>query len=39
MKGVLAAVLGGWRFGRNVLAGQLVMLCAGILALIVSRVV
>jgi uncharacterized membrane protein (DUF4010 family) len=38
VKGVLAAGLGGWRFGRYVLAGQLVMLCAGILALAASRV-
>lgn len=38
VKGVLAAVLGGWRFGRYVLAGQLLMLCAGILALAASRV-
>lgn len=37
VKGVLAAVLGGWRFGRYVLAGQLLMLVAGILALAVSR--
>lgn len=38
VKGVLAAVLGGWRFGRYVLAGQLLMLCAGILALAAGRV-
>jgi uncharacterized membrane protein (DUF4010 family) len=38
VKGVLAAVLGGWRFGRYVLSGQLLMLCAGLVALGVSRV-
>jgi uncharacterized membrane protein (DUF4010 family) len=37
VKGVLAAALGGWRFGRYVLAGQLLMLCAGILAMVVRR--
>jgi uncharacterized membrane protein (DUF4010 family) len=37
VKGVLAAALGGWRFGRYVLAGQLLMLCAGILAMVVQR--
>lgn len=37
VKGVLAAVLGGWRFGRNVLAGQLVMLAAGLVALAATR--
>ena len=35
-KGALAAVIGGWRFGRYVLAGQLAMLGAGILALVVA---
>jgi len=38
VKGVLAAVLGGWRFGRYVLAGQLLMLCAGIAVLAATRV-
>src|SRR5512133_446563 len=37
VKGVLAAALGGWRFGRYVLTGQLLMLCAGILAMVVER--
>jgi uncharacterized membrane protein (DUF4010 family) len=37
VKGVLAAVLGGWRFGRYVLGGQLLMLVAGILWLAASR--
>ena len=37
VKGVLAAVLGGWRFGRYVLAGQLAMMCAGILSLAAGR--
>jgi uncharacterized membrane protein (DUF4010 family) len=39
MKGVLAAVLGGWRFGRFVLAGQLLMLVVGIATLVAWRVV
>jgi uncharacterized membrane protein (DUF4010 family) len=38
VKGVLAAVLGGWRFGRFVLAGQLLMLLAGLVALAAGRV-
>jgi uncharacterized membrane protein (DUF4010 family) len=37
VKGVLAAAIGGWRFGRYVLSGQLVMLGAGILALVLGR--
>ncbi|HSM93504.1 MAG TPA: MgtC/SapB family protein [Anaeromyxobacteraceae bacterium] len=38
VKGVLAATLGGWRFGRYVLSGQLLMLCAGILAIVARHV-
>lgn len=37
VKGVLAATLGGWRFGRYVLAGQLFMLCAGLAALAIGH--
>lgn len=33
VKGLLALFLGGWRFGRYVLAGQLAMLLAGVIAL------
>lgn len=38
VKGLLALFLGGWRFGRQVLAGQLTMLLAGVVALILARV-
>jgi uncharacterized membrane protein (DUF4010 family) len=37
VKGVLAAALGGWRFGRYVLSGQLLMLAAGVAAMVVAR--
>lgn len=37
VKGALAAALGGRRFGRYVLTGQLLMLCAGIVAMVVER--
>jgi uncharacterized membrane protein (DUF4010 family) len=38
VKGLLALFLGGWRFGRYVLAGQLAMLLAGVIALLATRV-
>ncbi len=37
VKGLLAAGLGGWRFGKYVLSGQLLMLCAGIFALVAGH--
>ncbi len=36
-KGVLAAVVGGWSFGRRVLAAQLLMLAAGAFGAVAAR--